>query len=359
MSKNINIEKKRKVLIDLRYLGIAHGFGELCNYYGNYIMEHPEKVENLDITLLVPKEYIGRFGPSVTYLQKRSIYKIFPQLLPYFDVWHNTTQQAKFCSNKKKTKKILSIHDLNFIYEKNREKSLQDLDKTQDYIDRADFITFISKFTEQEVRNNLKIENKPSLINYVGIKDLRKETVKKPNFLLVSDKPFLFTISGISKKKNTHVLLDMMKLLPQYNLYICGNNNNAYGESIIKRIKDENISNIIMPGQISFEEKVWMYQNCYGFVFPSLFEGFGMPIIEAMQFGKPVFSSKCTSLPEVGNKYALYFNSFDPEDMSNQIINQIDSFYLDTDKISEQIDYSLSYTLERHMDTYINLYKTI
>lgn len=351
--------KKKSVLIDLRYLGSAHGFGELCNYYGNYIMDNPEKVENLDITFLVPKKYIGKFGSNVKYLEKKSIYKILPQLLPYFDVWHNTTQQAKFCSSNKKTKKILSIHDLNFIYEKNKDKAFEELKKTQKYIDRADAITFISKFTESEVKKNLTIDQKLTLINYVGIKDLRNLADQEPKFILNNNNKFLFTISRIDKKKNSHVLLDMMKLLPEYNLYICGNNSNNYAQDIIKKVKDDNITNVLLPGQISFEEKIWMYKNCYGFVFPSLFEGFGMPVIEAMQFGKPVFCSKCTSLPEIGSKYAFYFNDFDPLNMSKLLKANIDRFYTNSDIIQEQENYSLSFTLDKHMDIYIDLYNKI
>lgn len=96
--------KKRTVLIDLRYLGVAHGFGELCGYYGNYIKEHGDEINDLDITLLVPKSFIGKFGDHIKYLTIRRIYKILPILLPKFDIWqiprnklntHRLIQQQK------------------------------------------------------------------------------------------------------------------------------------------------------------------------------------------------------------------------------------------------------------------------
>jgi glycosyltransferase involved in cell wall biosynthesis len=58
-------------------------------------------------------------------------------------------------------------------------------------------------------------------------------------------------------------------------------------------------------------EKAWLYAHCEGFLFPSIAEGFGLPPIEAMHFGKPVFLSRLTSLPEVGGAAAHYFDSFD------------------------------------------------
>lgn len=351
--------KKRTVLIDLRYLGVAHGFGELCGYYGNYIKEHADEINDLDITLLVPKSFVGKFGDHVKYLTIRRIYKILPILLPKFDIWHNTTQQAKYSSTNPTTKKILSIHDLNFIYEKSDSKANKRLKKLQQYINSAQVITFISQFTKQEVKKHLDISTKETLVNYVGIKDIRFENTTVPQFLINKDKKFLFTISRINKKKNFHVLLDTMKRLPQYDLYICGNFDSEYAKEMIQRIKEESITNIIMPGEISFSEKIWMYKNCHAFLFPSLFEGFGMPVIEAMQFGKPVFSSCCTSLPEIGSIYSYFFKDFTPEHMSSFINENIESFYSDTNRIQQQIEYSLSYTLDRHMNKYLELYRNI
>lgn len=349
----------KKILIDLRYLGVSNGFGELCSYYGNYLKENPEKIEGLEITVLVPRSYVNKFGSHIQYLTVKRIYKIFPFLFPRFDVWHNTTQQAKYSSTNPRTKKILSIHDLNFIYEKSGSKATKRLKRLQQYIDSAEVLTFISQFTESEVKQHLNIADKQTLINYVGIKDIRFENAIKPHFIINDQRKFLFSISRINKKKNFHVLLDTMKLLPQYDLYICGNHESQYAQEMLQRIKDENISNIIMPGEITFNEKIWMYKNCYGFLFPSLFEGFGIPIIEAMQFGKPVFSSDCTSLPEVGSIYSYYFKNFNSEHMSSFINEHISTFYEDKNRIEEQIRYSLSYTLERHMSKYLELYRSL
>lgn len=52
-------------------------------------------------------------------------------------------------------------------------------------------------------------------------------------------------------------------------------------------------------------EKIWLYRNCQAFLFPSRGEGFGLPVIEAMQFGKAVFISNYTCLPEISNGFAF------------------------------------------------------
>jgi len=67
---------------------------------------------------------------------------------------------------------------------------------------------------------------------------------------------------------------------------------------------------VIMTGYVSDDELIWLYRNCYANLYPSLFEGFGLPVLEGMQFGAPTLTSKSTSMPEVAGDAALIF---DPE----------------------------------------------
>jgi glycosyltransferase involved in cell wall biosynthesis len=63
-------------------------------------------------------------------------------------------------------------------------------------------------------------------------------------------------------------------------------------------------AHVILTGYVSDDELIWLYRNCYANLYPSLFEGFGLPILEGMQFGAPTLSSNTTSLPEVGGDAA-------------------------------------------------------
>ena len=66
---------------------------------------------------------------------------------------------------------------------------------------------------------------------------------------------------------------------------------------------------------VSEAEKAWLLAHCRAFVFPSLLEGFGLPPIEAMGFGKPVIVARRTALPEVCGEAAAYWDDFDPQAM--------------------------------------------
>lgn len=349
----------RKVLIDLQFLKDLYcGFGQLSLNYGNYIKNNPEKFEGLDITLFVPQEYVGKFGDKVKYLPVARKYKKFPFLLPYFDVWHSTTQKVRYSSLSSKTIRIISIHDLNFIYElvSSPARVKRRLSRTQACIDLSDVITAISNFTIGDIQKNLNLKGKTIHLNYVGEKELINDERTKPQFIK-SDRKFCFTIGQVQEKKNFHVLLDMIKLMPDYDLYICGDTSHPYAQMIAKRIADENITNAFLTGKISHPEKIWLYDNCTAFMFPSKFEGFGWPVIEGMQFGKPVFSSRYTSLPEIGGKYAFFWDNFEPEHMKDIVEKNVTSFYANQEAIDKQIEYALSFTLEKHMDKYIELYR--
>jgi len=71
---------------------------------------------------------------------------------------------------------------------------------------------------------------------------------------------------------------------------------------------------VILPGYVSDEELRWLYANCFTFVYPSLFEGFGMPVLEALGFGATVISSQSSSLPEVVGDAGLLI---DPRDTAS------------------------------------------
>lgn len=69
---------------------------------------------------------------------------------------------------------------------------------------------------------------------------------------------------------------------------------------------------VVMTGYVSDDELIWLYRNCYANLYPSLFEGFGLPVLEGMQFGAPTLTSRSTSIPEVAGNAAVLLS---PEDV--------------------------------------------
>jgi len=71
-----------------------------------------------------------------------------------------------------------------------------------------------------------------------------------------------------------------------------------------------------LTGYISDAELAWLYANCRAFLYPSLFEGFGLPVLEAMSLGAPVMASKATSIPEITGEAALLVDPLRVEEMA-------------------------------------------
>src|SRR5690606_5748147 len=109
-------------------------------------------------------------------------------------------------------------------------------------------------------------------------------------------------------------------------------------------------------GAITDSEKYWLLKNCAAFCFPSLAEGFGLPVIEAMQFGTPVILSTATSLPEIGGPHALYLRDFSPESIS-----QTSADFLNTTITPEMkariIDWSMQFRWDIAAKKYWELYR--
>src|SRR4029079_17132859 len=84
--------------------------------------------------------------------------------------------------------------------------------------------------------------------------------------------------------------------------------------------KPELSGRVIRLGYVDDPALHWLYQNCHSFLYPSLFEGFGLPVVEALSQGAAVVTSRATSLPEVAGPAALYVDAEDASDIERGLI---------------------------------------
>lgn len=347
---------KKEILIDLMDLDEHSGFGEIERMYANIFSKID--IPDMHFNFLVRDRQMNTYGDKVGYLKHRSIYKVFPFLISRrFDLWHSVHQLYRECPRNNSTKRILTIHDLNFLYEKNKKKAQKYLDAVCDKINNAHHLVAISNFAKNEVLKNCKMkEEKPFDVILNGVRDTSNDNRTKPSFIKPNRK-FLCAVGAVREKKNIHVLLDMMKYLPEYELYVCGSTTGEYSQKLKDRIKSEKIDNVTITGIISDEEKNWLYANMEALMFPSRLEGFGLPIIEAMHFKKTVFSSPFSSLPEICSTHAYVWKELEPEYMATLVREKISEFYTDSSRAEAEKEYANSYSYERHIKAYIALYR--
>jgi glycosyltransferase involved in cell wall biosynthesis len=293
-----------------------------CLYLAKYL-----KLTNKDKNLYFysRKETEAVLPNSV--VQQHSLHKFLLPPLKRFDIWHSTYQGTMYYPWRRNIKIVLTVHDLNFMYddsksEAKKKKYLQQLAKK---VHRADYIVAISEFVLADLKQHLPLDNKPAKVIYNGCTIEEIEKLKAPAILPLQ--PFLFTVGTIVDKKNFHVLPRLLKG-NNYQLLIGGiTNSEAYKQKIIDEANALGVADrVVFTGAISENDKQWYLKNCLAFVFPSTAEGFGLPVIEAMHFGKPVFLSRFTSLPEIGGKEAYYFERYDPDYMVSMLKNSLEHF---------------------------------
>lgn len=226
----------------------------------------------------------------------------------------------------KNIKVVLTIHDLNALHEgKPLEEQKKSLAHTQKLIDRSNVIICISEFCKQDVLKNCEVKNKPIYVIHNGTHSVGKpelhDTSYKPTL------PFLFGMGYVNRKKNFHVLLPLLQN-PDVEIIIAGKLDDPdYIETILAEAKRLEVNDRLhVLGPVTENEKAWYLKNCKAFVHPSLAEGFGAPVVEAMAFGKPLFLSQFTSLPEIGGDAAFYFRSFEPEHMQQVFHSGINEY---------------------------------
>jgi len=236
-----------------------------------------------------------------------------------YDIWHATHQDSYYLPFRNRAiKVVLTIHDLNFLYDPKKQefKKQRNLRRVQMLIDRADAIVCVSEFCKKDVLFYCDVKDKPLHVIYNGTNSLCQHPVLSRSSYRPR-KPFLFTIGTVLKKKNFHSLLPLVHRDSNMELVIAGRiDDPVYAQTIHQMALCMGIAdNIRLIGPVSEEEKAWYFENCCAFAMPSISEGFGLPVTEAMSVGKPLFLSNKTALPEIGGNVAFYFKDFSESTM--------------------------------------------
>ncbi len=347
----------KEILIDLYKLrNLYSGLGQFSMNFAAELMR--QVPENTGVTFLVPHDFRGRIDAKAGQLRADYQKRYLPAITRSYDIWHSLNQFPSHFPNRR-TIQILTVHDLNFLVEKSPQKCRKYLTRLQGNVDRADYITSISQSTRKVLEDNIDLKGKKVRVIYNGVSVGNGLNGSKPEY--VKRRNFFFSIGVFSRKKNFHVLLPMMKYFRDRQLIIAGDNNSSYGEYIASQIERYRLKeSVVTPGIISEAEKSWLYSNCEAFLFPSVAEGFGLPVVEAMKSGSPLFLNKIDSLYEVAGEDAYYFPSFDEKDMYS-LINQRLSFpgsggY---ERLSNAQRHASAFTWERCIEEYLSLYREV
>jgi len=277
------------------------------------------------------------------------------KLYPPCAVWHMTAENTRLTGIPSTASLVLTIHGLHFLDEYSGEASARELKRVQTLVDRATVIVTVSQFTADLVRKKLDTGTKIMEVIPNGVEHAPIQEIKPP---WAPHQRFLFSVGTFFTRKNFHSLVPMMKLLPDYQLVLAGNCKNPYGDVVRQTILQEGLADrILLPGEVSEGEKQWLFEKGDAFLFPSLSEGFGIPVIEAFRQGKPVFCSRAGSLPEVGGVHAYYWDTMTPEHMAERVRAGLAS---ENPALSRaRISYAGEFTWSAVANKYLKIYRSL
>lgn len=272
-----------------------------------------QTISQEQFSVFAPTSSRSLFNPSVPMITQHSLQKFFMPSASPFQIWHSTYQSSQYLPRRnKKTKILLTIHDLNFLYEDKPEpKKKRCLARVQQNIDQSDAIVCISEFTKNDVLSYCDTSGKPIHVIYNGTNKLHLPSLGPRSYRPRT--PFLFNIGAIKRTKNQHRILPLLQTNPALELILAGRHEDKEYAHFLRQYASELDvdERMHLVDEITEAEKSWYYHNCQAVVIPSLAEGFGLPVTEAMSVGKPVFLSGHTALPEIGKELAFYLHSFD------------------------------------------------
>jgi glycosyltransferase involved in cell wall biosynthesis len=335
------------------------GLGQYCLQLGHAFAAE-KSATNLGFACLVPAANKGEFGNQMQYKTVKPWHKIVG---PSFgeSLWHCMHQDSEYLPRNRKTPLAITIHDLNYLDrpDYSASKKRRFLAHTQQKIDQAKGLVYISEYVQRLVHQHLHVSNEMvEQVIYNG--GSIQEQVASNKFQVPGERaPFLFSI-GIHPKKNYHVLMPLLAAYKAYHWVIAGPDSKGYRAKIEQEAKKYGVGErITFCGPVGDAQKLEYYQNCSALLFPSLSEGFGLPVIEAMSLGKPVFLSNRTSLPEIGGSEAYYFKDFEPKTIQETFATGMKDFENDPAKPSRMKTWASQFTWEKAATQYIEFYQKL
>ncbi|MBI9033099.1 MAG: glycosyltransferase family 4 protein [Bacteroidales bacterium] len=342
----------------------------LMSYYPehSYYLYTPKSgidfvAESKNTRIVFPETFVGRKLHSLwrTYSLARKIKN------DELDLYHGLSHELPVGIEKTGIKSIVTIHDLIFLRYPQLYKQIDRrvyLKKFKYAAFHADIIIAISEQTKEDIINYLGVNEAKIRVVYQGCDNrfrIKTSTEEKQKLAIKYNLPqeYLLYVGTIEPRKN---LLQIVKAIHTESIempLIVVGRPTAYLEKVQEYIKTNQVSNIFFIHGASNEELPGLYQGAKAFIYPSIFEGFGIPILEALCSGVPVITSKGGCFAEAGGPESIYIN---PEDIG-ELAAAIKLIISDASKRDHMIakggEYAKKFIDQKISENMMNIYKEL
>ncbi|HRP92930.1 MAG TPA: glycosyltransferase family 1 protein [Ignavibacteriaceae bacterium] len=274
---------------------------------------------------------VKKFFPNHKFYFKRTILDYINRLstIPNlkkgdYDIFHPTYFGTYFLKHLNAKPFIVTVYDS--IHEKYPE-IINSIDRTLEYkkeiISKANLILAISNSAKNDLINIYKIPAEKIKVVYLAA-SINKNFALSKEQLSLPEKYILFVGNRDFYKNFKNFIQAIAPLLKeQKDLFLISAGGGGFSNDEIKYFRSMQIENKVIYKNADDASLATLYSNALAFIFPSLYEGFGIPALEAMNCDCPVIMSNTSSLPEVGGDAAIYFEPNDIEDIKNKIAKVI------------------------------------
>lgn len=365
-----------KVLFDNRIFSIQK-YGGVSRYFCEILKRFPGEIWETS-TIFSNNEYIKNqnlikhfsFLPNMDFKGKSTVieylnrpYTIYKTIKSDFDIFHQTDFASYYFDYLKGKKVVTTFHDMNYSkFRDSYKKSLtNDVSKFEfeqrKSLERADRIIAVSLNTKNDLVNFWNINPDKISVIYHGVDKKKIDNLENER---VTVSPYILYVGERNGFKNFLRFLNAFSIInKKYNEYklVCTGRPFSNEENLT--IEKLNLSKSII--QVSADERTLarLYRDAEMFVYPSLSEGFGMPVLESMVYGCPVVVSNTSSIPEVAGDAGLYFNPESIVEMVERMDSLICSETLREKMIglcSVQLE---KFSWEKSAEEHISLYKSM
>ena len=306
-----------KVLFDHQIFSLQK-YGGISRYFANlyYGLKPEDEIQPEIGFLFTNNAYIKneRFLSSIykgIITKKSRIYKFNKwycrRLLKQndFNVFHPTYYHPYFLELVKKPV-VLTVHDMiNELYP-HYFKADPFITHKKKLIERADHIIAISESTKNDIQHFYNIDDNKISIIYHGYQ--MRETNASPDIAVNKKKYLLYVGDRAGYKNFNRCIQSSAHLLLKYSIKLICAGGGTFNAEEIQLFNRLNIMNVVEQLTITDDQLTCLYINAIALIYPSLYEGFGLPVLEAFYNNCPVILSNTSSLPEVGGQAAAYFD---------------------------------------------------
>jgi glycosyltransferase involved in cell wall biosynthesis len=341
------------------------GLGEYSRQLASALGLHADALaaEGIRLHVHLPTRWHGMFGAGLGYLETRDMQRWWHASRTRFALWHILHQHNRYRPPRGTARVIETVHDLNFLHHKAAAKIRKYRARMARRLRQRDAIVAISQHVADDLRREFAQAPHdtpffaPLHVIHNGSTDL-STAPQDPVPGIKADPPYLLHISRLAPSKNVAAMLDLVAAWPEQSFVFAGGASD-YSAHVQRQATARALHNLHIALDVTEAQKAWLYAHCVGFLFPSLSEGFGLPPIEAMHFGKPVFLSRLTSLPEVGGDAAFYFDSFEAASMKAVVQSGLRTVHEQAGRREAIIARARHFTWARCAAEHLDLYRSL